>query len=147
MDLKLNGVNAASATPERQVLPTAYDHGYDLASLAAARAELGNDARLETMVLDFQDAFMSIPLAAPERPYNTCELERPIFRSRSEVYKDEPEQGHIIAWRVLGFGGKANPLVYSRCAGLAARTAQALLRPSPAAAGSQLAPRGGSKCT
>ena len=33
-------------------------------------------------------------------------------------------------WRVLGFGGKPNPLVYSRAASFAARTAQGLLRTS-----------------
>jgi hypothetical protein len=30
-------------------------------------------------------------------------------------------------WRVLGFGGKPNPLLYSRAASFASRTAQALL--------------------
>ena len=30
-------------------------------------------------------------------------------------------------WRVLGFGGKPNPLLYSRAASFAARTAQAIL--------------------
>ena len=32
-----------------------------------------------------------------------------------------------MVWRVLGFGGKPNPLVYSRAASFAMRTAQALI--------------------
>ena len=32
-----------------------------------------------------------------------------------------------MAWRVLGFGGKPNPLVYSRLASFLMRTAQALV--------------------
>ena len=67
MDLKLNGVNASAGIPERQVLPTVYDHGHDLATLAAARPETEEaSTTLETMVLDFKDAFMSIPLAPSE---------------------------------------------------------------------------------
>jgi len=37
----------------------------------------------------------------------------------------------VVAWRVLGFGGKSSPLTYSRCARLASRTEQGMWRPSP----------------
>ena len=128
MDLRISGVNAASSTPERQVLPSVFDHGRDLAALASDWAQSPSETDVvETMVLDFKDAFMSVPLAEGERPFNTCALEVPVRRSRPELYPGEPEVGSIIAWRVLGFGGKSNPLVYSRCAGFASRTAQALL--------------------
>jgi len=79
MDLKLNGVNAASSTPERQVLPSVFDHAWDLATLAASQPD---QTEIETMVLDFSDAFMSIPLAGAERPFNTCEVSTPIRRTR-----------------------------------------------------------------
>ena len=78
MNLNLNGVNSAAGTPERQVLPSVFDHGRDLALLAGTRPELGEqDLLLESMVLDFKDAFMSIPLAPSEHPFNTCFLEVP----------------------------------------------------------------------
>ena len=129
MDFKMSGVNSASSTPERQALPSVFDHAWDLAKLAAEQQAAHEGTELHTMVLDFRDAFMTVPLAEVERPFNCCEIEVPLRRSRPPAYEGEPEVGTIIAWQVLGFGGKANPLVYSRCAGFAARTAQALARP------------------
>ena len=116
MDLKMNGVNAASATPERQVLPSVFDHALDLAALAAAAPSQPDQPELQTTVLDFSDAFMSNPLAGAERPFNTCEVSTPFRRTRPPIFKDEAAEGHVVAWRVLGFGGKSNPLTYSRCA-------------------------------
>ena len=78
LDLKLNGVNAAAETPERQVLPSVFDHGRNLALQAGTRPGEGEqDLLLESMVLDFKDAFMPIPLAPSEHPCNTCFLEVP----------------------------------------------------------------------
>ena len=114
MDLRMNGVNAASATPERQVLPSVFDHALDLATLAATPGQGKEEQRIETMVLYFADAFMSIPLAGAERPFNTCRIEAPLKRQRAPLYKGEPAEGQVVAWRVLSFGGKSNPLTYSR---------------------------------
>ena len=83
------------------------------------------------MVLDFSDAFMSIPLAGAERPFQHLRTFHPLRRTRPPIFKDEAVEGHVVVWRVLGFGGKSNPLTYSRCAGLAALTAQRMLRPAP----------------
>ena len=66
MDLRMNGVNATSATPERQVLSTMFDHGRDLALLAAEQVRAAREGEIvSTMVLDFENAFMTIPLAPP----------------------------------------------------------------------------------
>merc|ERR1712194_463030 len=63
-DLRANGVNGAVSVPERQVLPRGIDHGVDLALLGQGLSE-GED--VFTLVLDFKDAFMSIPLHPDER--------------------------------------------------------------------------------
>ena len=125
MDLRRNRVNDATRVPERQVLPTIQHHALDLLRLCR---HLGPDEEVTSMVLDFRDAFMSIPLAIEEQCFNTCYLESPLARRRPAAFQGETEKGQVIVWRVLGFGGKPNPLVYSRAASFAARSAQALLR-------------------
>ena len=40
-----------------------------------------------------------------------------------------------MVWKVLGFGGHSNPLVYSRVASFGARTDQALLHHEPSLSG------------
>ena len=140
MDLRRNSVNAASRVPERQVLPTVFNHARDLAELAGELllAPPETDMCVRTMVLDFQDAFMGIPLRAEEYPFNCCVTEVPLVRTRAPKYKNEPEVGQVVLWTVLGFGGKPNPLVFSRAASLACRTGQALLRVRHKSPGSQL---------
>ena len=83
------------------------------------------------LILDFKDAFMSIPLADSEKAYNCCVVDASVKRLREARYAGEPEVGHCVVWDVLGFGGKPNPLVYSRAASFAMRTGQALFRQSP----------------
>merc|ERR1712051_969333 len=124
----------AATLPERQVLPTVVSHASDLAVLAQGLSPDGVDSYgLESLVLDFRDAFMGIPLAEAERPFNTAELEAPLTRRRAAIFDGEAQQGSCIVWRVLGFGGRPNPLVFARAASFAARSAQALLRPTPQA--------------
>ena len=48
-------------------------------------------------------------------------------RSRPSLFDGEPDEGTFVVWRTLGFGGRPNPLVFSRAASFAARTAQGLL--------------------
>ena len=52
-------------------------------------------------------------------------------RDRDRLHEDEPEVGKVLVWKVLGFGGHANPLVYARVASFAARTLQGLLFHAP----------------
>jgi len=134
LDLRANGVNLASSTPERQVLPSVHDHAKDLAVLGQHLLDQSG-LELWTLILDVQDAFMGIPLAAPEQPYNGCATDLPIARTRDEAYPGEPVFGHYVLWAVLGFGGKPNPLVFARAISFASRAAQAMLRPEPSSAG------------
>ena len=77
IDLRANRVNLAAATPERQVLPTPFQHGQDVAQLGRDLRDSTGQA-LWTLVLDVQDAFMGIPLAMEEFPFNSCALEASI---------------------------------------------------------------------
>ena len=113
-DLKANSVNLASSVPERLVLPRGIDHAKDVADLAAGE---GINTEVGTMVLDFEDAFMSVPLHEEERRFNCADL-------GASPNHDQPR---FVVWRVLGFGGKPNPLVFGRVASFAARSGQALL--------------------
>jgi len=128
LDLRANSVNLASSTPERQVLPTPFQHGQDIALLGEALAA-DPDASLWSLVLDVQDALMGVPLAPVEFPFNCCDLGGSIKRVREPLYPDEPASGSFVVWAVLGFGGKPNPLIISRVIAFAARTGQALFRP------------------
>ena len=106
-DLRRNLVNLCVALSERQVLPRFSDHASDLA-LASALGEI------ETLILDFQNAFMSVPASSDEARYNCCLVEAPITRTRPALDATEPESGRFLVWTVLGFGGKAYPLLYAR---------------------------------
>ena len=75
-DLRRNGVNACAEIPERQVLPRFIDHAVDVAVASLATADSGTEA-FETMVLDFENAFMSVAVADAEAPFNCCLLEDP----------------------------------------------------------------------
>jgi hypothetical protein len=46
--------------------------------------------------------------------------------ARPKLDAQESQTGQFVVWRVLGFGGRPNPLVYSRAASFAMRSAQAL---------------------
>ena len=113
-DLRISRINDASTTAERTVLPRPADHGGDLAQFA------GRPGIVASLVLDYEDAFMMIPLHDLERKFNCAVVE--------DLFPGEPPQ--VIVWKVLGFGGRANPLVYARIASCAARTAQGLCDPN-----------------
>ena len=125
-DLRANRVNDAVTLGERQVLPRGVDHAKDVAQLLDT-LEAGEV--IATLVLDFKDAFNSVPLHESEQRFNCASLDDPLVRDRPPCYDDEPRSGRFLVWRVLGFGGKPNPLVYSRAASFACRSAQALLGP------------------
>ena len=125
-DQRQNNVNASVLVPERQVLPRGVDHGVDLASL---NADIRNGEVVETLILDFKDAFMSIPVAPQERRFNCARTGFDLKRTRAALFDDETDVANFVVWRVLGFGGRANPLIFARVASFACRTAQALLGP------------------
>ena len=72
---------------------------------------------------------MSIPLDESEQRFNCAHTEFDLTRARDPLRPDEVQTGRFVVWRVLGFGGKPNPLVFSRAASVASRSAQALLGP------------------
>ena len=86
-DLRRILVNDCAAVPERQVLPRFVDHAYDLAEASAALGERRGltGAEVETLILDFKRAFMSVPVAAAERRYSCCLTEVPISRERAPL--------------------------------------------------------------
>ena len=127
-DLKASAVNSASTVPERQVLPRFTDHARDLALASSQEAGVG------VFVVDFKNAFMTLPLHPTEQAFNTSVAPHLVRRQRDPLYPDEPEVGTFLVWRVLGFGGHSNPLTYSRVACFAARSGQALLM-SPSSQG------------
>ena len=115
-DLRRNGLSACVSLPERQVLPRFVDHAVDVAVASAA-------GDVEVLILDFSNAFMSIPANAGEARFNCCLVESAIRRDRAPLDDDEPLQGTFVVWRVLGFGGSAYPLLYARGTLLAASRA------------------------
>jgi len=137
LDLRANKVNASAETPERQVLPTVHSHAMDMALLGSDLLSGGSEHRMWNMVLDFRDAFMGVPLARSEWGFNCCALDLDVARGRAPLYDNEPASGRFVLWCVLGFGGKPNPLVFSRAVSFASRTAQGLIRPRAAARGPQ----------
>eukprot|EP00959_Pyramimonas_sp_CCMP1952_P343230 7189809-Pyramimonas_sp.AAC.1 len=58
-----------------------------------------------------------VPLHESERRFNVAVLRDPPLEGR----------GRVIVWRVLGFGGKSNPLVYSRLGSFIAGSTKAML--------------------
>ena len=63
------------------------------------------------LILDYVDAVMSLALRPAERRFACAIL----------------EDGRVLVWAVVGFGGKVFPLVYSRAASFASRSAQAMV--------------------
>ena len=122
-DLRKNNVNRAVSLPERQVLPRPIDHAVDLATLTQTKRK-GDE--VACMVLDFANAFMQVPLAKEEMRFNCAHVPQGLVRNREPLVPEEPKEGTFVVWQVLGFGGRPNPLVYSRVASFAMRTAQAL---------------------
>merc|ERR1712194_743366 len=92
-DLCANGVNGAVALPERLVLPRGIDHGLDLALLGH---DLGEGEDVFTLVLDFKDAFMSMPLHEDERRFTCAHTGFRLSRTRPTVYDWEPDLGGFV---------------------------------------------------
>ena len=97
--------------PERQVLPRFVDHAADLAHAASAGAD-----GVDTFICDYRRALHTVPASAAEARYSCCILEEPLRRSRPPLDEGEPDVGCFLVWLVLGFGGRAFPLLYARVA-------------------------------
>ena len=122
-DLKANSVNKAVSLTERQVLPRGVDHARDIAILQESRRD---GEEVSVLIIDFKNAFLSVPLHASERRFNCARIPEGISRGREPMDDDEPLEGKFVVWQVLGFGGKPNPLLFARVASVAIRTGQAL---------------------
>ena len=131
-DLKANLVNRTSHVPERAVSPRPLDHALDLAFCAAMAA--GN-MMVATLIIDFRNAFMTMALHESELPYNCCEVKQGLSRNRKPLYEGEPHSGTFVVWRVLGFGGRPNPLLFARLSSMAMRSVQCLVNALVGSAG------------
>ena len=101
------------------MLPRFGDHAADLAYASSAGTP-------ESFTCDFAHAFMTVPASAAEARWNCCQVEEPLHRDRPALDAAEPMTGLFLIWLVLGFGGKAFPLLYARVALVLPR-----LRPCP----------------
>ena len=118
-DLRRGGANLLAELFERVVLPRPNDHGWDMYNLwkAIASKQLGPEASVWSLIVDFEDAFMSTGTLPEEQRFTAAQVDDPSSDTGSFVY----------VWHTLGFGGKTFPLVYARPASFASRSAQALL--------------------
>ena len=118
-DLRRGGASLLAELFERIVLPRPNDHGWGLYNLwkALANAALGPEASVWSLIVDFEDAFMSTGTLASEQKYTAAKFADP----------SSPTGWYYYVWHTLGLGGKTFPLVYARPASFAARSAQALL--------------------
>ena len=118
-DLRRGGANLLAELFERVVLPRPPDHGWDLYSLwkQLAKAQLSEEAAVWSLIVDFEDAFMSTGTLASEQRFTASKV----------ADTTSPSGMYVYVWHTLGFGGKTFPLVYARPASFAARTGQALL--------------------
>lgn len=118
-DLRRGGANLLAKLFERIVLPRPNDHAWDLYNLwkDMVKAECGEEARIWSLIVDYEDAFMSTGTRADEQRFTAAQIDDP----------ESPTGIRVYVWHTLGFGGKTFPLVYARPASFAARSAQALM--------------------
>ena len=109
-DFKRGHTNKLVATAERVVLPRGIDHAAGLAQLLAAKRR---DDLVWILLLDLSDAFHSIALRREERRFCAAKC----------------QHGWVV-FEVLGFGGKAFPLVFCRQASWLSRASAAMFSPS-----------------
>ena len=93
--------------PKGRYLPDPIDHTLDLAFCAAMAS--GN-MNVATLIIDFRNVCMTMPLHEDELPFNCCEVKQGLTRYRPPLYyKGEPRVGTFTVWRVLGFGAAPPP--------------------------------------
>ena len=114
-DLRRSGVNRCVQAGERIVLPRGKDVVADTAFLLHA---LAPDADAEAMVLDFSDAFHTLPVHPEERKFGVAQA----------------FDGAYLVFDTVVFGGEASPLLWGRAAAFLMRSVQALFATSEALA-------------
>ena len=114
-DLLRVGANLLAELFERMVLPRPNDHAWDLYNLwkDLVKIECGEGAHVWSLIVDFEDAFMSTGTLPSEQRFTAAEVVGP----------DSPTGVFVYVWHTLGFGGKTFPLVYARPASFAAHSA------------------------
>ena len=110
IDYRRSGVNEHVRTPERVVLPRIKDAIADAVFLMASH---GGNKELGFFVLDFKDAFHTIPVGV-------ADLDLQVFMSSPGVFE---------CFNTTVFGSKASPLIWGRFAAFLMRTGQALFLP------------------
>ena len=71
------------------MLPRFFDLAKDVAHVS--RMGLGHDVS----ILDFANAFMTIPLHPDEQPFNASIVPQGIRRSHPQLFENEPEPGSV----------------------------------------------------
>ena len=104
-------MNEVVALPERQVLPRFSDHAEDIAYATGQGAD-----DVDNFICDYQRTFHTVSASPGEARFNCCQVETPLRRSRAPLDPGEPVIGYFLVWLVLGFGGRAFPLLYARVA-------------------------------
>ena len=107
IDYRRSGVNAFVKTRERVVLPRAREA---IDNAVFMMKEHGGNAQLAWMVVDFKDAFHTIPVD-PE------DLRLQVFMTRPGVFE---------LFSTTVFGSKASPLIWGRFGALLMRSGQSL---------------------
>ena len=110
IDYRRSGVNAFVKTRERVVLPRVREA---IDNAVFMMKEHGGNAQLAWMVVDFKDAFHTIPVD-PE------DLRLQVFMTRPGVFE---------LFNTTVFGSKASPLIWGRFGALLMRSGQALFDP------------------
>ena len=110
IDYRRSGVNAHVRTPERVVLPRIKDALDDAVYLMS---QDGGSGRISMMVLDFKDAFHTIPVAPRD-------VDLQVFMSSPGVFE---------VFNTTVFGSKASPLIWGRFAAFLMRSGQAMFSP------------------
>ena len=107
VSLKRSGVSAASRKTERVLLPRTMGSVEDLIELLINKvAAQDNALRIESLVIDFADAFWQIPLGELERRFTVFEFDGSYY-----VFQRAPQ------------GSRGAPLLWARTVALACRSA------------------------
>ena len=86
---------------ERIVLPRPTDHGWGLYSLwkRLAKGELPQDSSIWSLIVDFEDAFMSTGIRPDEQRFLAAEV----------LDQSAPSGSYVYVWKTLGFEAQPFP--------------------------------------
>ena len=94
-DLRRGGANLLASMFERIVLPRPTDHGWNLYDLwlKLTKGQLPPDSKIWSLIVDFEDAFMSTGTQSEEQRFTAAEVEDSNSTTGTFVY----------VWKTLGF--------------------------------------------